>query len=999
MKNLLLFLLLCNNNLFAATFYVSATGNDSQNGLSINTPWRSISKLNQGNFNVGDIILFKRGDIFRGALDVPKSGCQFGAYGVGANPVISGAVALSNWTLHNGNIYKANLAGAKIPSHLYLNNKLMTIARFPNTGWLKNGTSNDKKTLNSSVLASLGKPSNYWNGASVHVRSFSWLFDNRIVNSSNGGTIIMNNDLSETASNIVNPGWGFYLDNKLSELDAPGEWFFDPTTKVVYFYAPNGASPSTQLVEVSVEDFGIKIFFQNNTKIENLSITMTKDQGIQPWLSDGVTINNCVIENIGSVGIQQPWNCKDLKITNNIIRNCLNYGIFWNEDGGFDNGANLIQGNKISSIGMVAGYGGSGVVQYCGVRTRGRNTNFIKNTIDSAGYVCMLSEGSNSIIEKNVFKNSQLLLDDGGALFINSSNNTIRNNFFLNSFGNRDESSGLFNGSSFRIMGMGIFSQPGFSGSIIENNVFANNRDYGLYLDNHANATVKNNLMFNNKVQMSLTNNGGTKGNITGNTLYSLLPTQIALKMENAPLDYANVFNNAFYGNAYNASNLINANNTNYTFSAWRSAFPTADAAAATSTVNFTYVDSLTAISRHLFLTNPSDVAINVSLGSKTYRQLNGTYVCGNTVTVAPWSAKLLLMDDESEVPIYTTATALAVTLPNVDACKWYNVKVLNQNLVSVSPNGSNLGTVTVNTYLNPSNPVVLGSRSLGRNWVVTATTAPSTSIKTRLFFTLAEFNALKTLDATINTVNDLKVIKYSGANEDNIFTNNSGAPATSILGTTFMAYQNGFYAEFEANGLSEFWIVSKITGPLPITLTNFTATPQQNYIRLNWQTSQEKNSSRFEIERKIDDINFSKIETVDASKNTTSLQTYSFIDKDIAGINGNIYYRLKMVDNDGSFEYSETKAVKLDFISPLEVKIYPNPAVNTLTIELIKEQSGSINYVISNSIGAVELKGKYEHSNVKSHQGFDISSLTTGIYFIKIVGIDFQKTLKFIKL
>ena len=53
------------------------------------------------------------------------------------------------------------------------------------------------------------------------------------------------------------------------------------------------------------------------------------------------------------------------------------------------------------------------------------------------------------LIEKNVFNHSQLLLDDGGALYINANNQTIRNNFFLNSFGNRDFSSGLYNGSNF----------------------------------------------------------------------------------------------------------------------------------------------------------------------------------------------------------------------------------------------------------------------------------------------------------------------------------------------------------------------------------------------------------------------------------------------------------------------------------------------------------------------------------------------------------------------
>lgn len=156
---------------------------------------------------------------------------------------------------------------------------------------------------------------------------------------------------------------------------------------------------------------------------------MTTDIGVQPWLSDGVTIDNCIIEKVPS-GIHQSWNCQNLKITNNKIRDCYDYGIFWNEAGDFDNGNDLIQGNQIQRIGMVPGYGGDGVVHYIGVRILGQNMNFIKNTIDSTGYVCMLSEANNTLIEKNVFNHSQLLLDDGGALYINANNQTIRNNFF-----------------------------------------------------------------------------------------------------------------------------------------------------------------------------------------------------------------------------------------------------------------------------------------------------------------------------------------------------------------------------------------------------------------------------------------------------------------------------------------------------------------------------------------------------------------------------------------
>ncbi len=61
---------------WAATYYVDATnGNDSNNGTSESTPWKTISKVSASRFNPGDQILFKRGQIWRGQLIPPSSGC------------------------------------------------------------------------------------------------------------------------------------------------------------------------------------------------------------------------------------------------------------------------------------------------------------------------------------------------------------------------------------------------------------------------------------------------------------------------------------------------------------------------------------------------------------------------------------------------------------------------------------------------------------------------------------------------------------------------------------------------------------------------------------------------------------------------------------------------------------------------------------------------------------------------------------------------------------
>jgi hypothetical protein len=101
------------SSVFAATFHVDAVnGNDSSNGLSETTAWKTIAKVNASRFNPGDQILLKRGETWRETLIVSSSGSAgnpitFGAYGSGEKPVITGADVISGWSLEFGNVYSS----------------------------------------------------------------------------------------------------------------------------------------------------------------------------------------------------------------------------------------------------------------------------------------------------------------------------------------------------------------------------------------------------------------------------------------------------------------------------------------------------------------------------------------------------------------------------------------------------------------------------------------------------------------------------------------------------------------------------------------------------------------------------------------------------------------------------------------------------------------------------------------------------------------------------
>lgn len=114
----------------------------------------------------------------------------------------------------------------------------------------------------------------------------------------------------------------------------------------------------------------------------------------------------------------------------------------------------------------------------------------------------------------------------------------------------------------------------------------------------------------------------------------------------------------------------------------------------------------------------------------------------------------------------------------------------------------------------------------------------------------------------------------------------------------------------------------------LPVTLTSFSAKPEAERVVLNWTTETEQNVDRFEVERSKDGVDFEYVTTVEANGNTTSLSMYGAHDNNpLAGYS---YYRLKAVDINGEFDYSDLRRVEF---RPASAEVYPNPARGQVTI------------------------------------------------------------------
>ncbi|MEO8116466.1 MAG: T9SS type A sorting domain-containing protein, partial [Bacteroidota bacterium] len=184
------------------------------------------------------------------------------------------------------------------------------------------------------------------------------------------------------------------------------------------------------------------------------------------------------------------------------------------------------------------------------------------------------------------------------------------------------------------------------------------------------------------------------------------------------------------------------------------------------------------------------------------------------------------------------------------------------------------------------------------------------------------------------------------------------------------------------------------ITGILPVTWLSFTAEKSgANTVLLNWSTANELNNDHFEVERSNDGTNFAMITNIKAGSNPNQVQQYAYTDK--AALQGDNYYRVKQVDLDGRFTYTDIKKVTLDGASTF-FSIRPNPVVDKATLVA----STRLNNV---RISMVSTTGKtvYTTSQILVNAGdvltIPVSNLAKGVYIIKITSDEGNKTEKLV--
>ena len=165
----------------------------------------------------------------------------------------------------------------------------------------------------------------------------------------------------------------------------------------------------------------------------------------------------------------------------------------------------------------------------------------------------------------------------------------------------------------------------------------------------------------------------------------------------------------------------------------------------------------------------------------------------------------------------------------------------------------------------------------------------------------------------------------------------------------------------------------------LPLKLLSFTATLINDKVNLNWATTNEVSTNSFIVETSVDGTNWSDIAT-EAAKNNKSTNQYSL--SDILPQDGTNYYRLKMVDADGSFTYSQVQSVQL--ISKIEIfSLAPNPAESQTTL-LFDNDIKQASVTVFNILGRVVATKQVNLQGNKSCQ-IETALLPSGVYIIRV--------------
>ncbi len=352
-------------------------------------------------------------------------------------------------------------------------------------------------------------------------------------------------------------------------------------------------------------------------------------------------------------------------------------------------------------------------------------------------------------------------------------------------------------------------------------------------------------------------------------------------------------------------------------------------------------------------------------------------------------NGNLLASDNAADT---RTASSGPVTFSN--GCN--NIAVLNP--VGEAPAS---GPVTAKVYTK-STALTAGSQSFVRRYynIAPAANENTATGKITLFYSQSDFNdfnekrgsypAFPTGPADGTGIANLRITQQHGTSSTGDFGSYTGwsgsGPATVLINPAdddivWNSVEKRWEVSFSVTGFSGFFAHSSLTdSPLPVNLVSLAVKRAEGNALLQWKTTNEVNISYFGVERSVDAKSFQQIGQVRAAGSGAREISYSFTDMQFSGLTPVVYYRLRSVDQDGSFSHSRLVSLNAR-TNDSAGYIYPNPVKSGEKVSI------AANSLIT-SLSVTDITGRTVHvvvnKNKKSEAELDLKNISPGLYLIK---------------
>lgn len=383
-----------------------------------------------------------------------------------------------------------------------------------------------------------------------------------------------------------------------------------------------------------------------------------------------------------------------------------------------------------------------------------------------------------------------------------------------------------------------------------------------------------------------------------------------------------------------------------------------------------------------LTITNPS---MTIARTSGYINSENGCGTCNVWSSAVTWSIGTAI--GTRTVPFGTSATYLPVTFNKTNAVN-SNITVstrsataANNTPIPSTVTAMNVPAMSVSQTNDGTNTVI------DRWWYITPSTTSSTPVQLDLNFTYGGGENTCTGCPQSGNFGAQYWVEYSATNKGWL---NCSAPSwtCSTLGTwpgVTAGTQNatsttGAVNLPEGGNPTSYWVLSCSAKPLPIELTNFNAICQNNGTALlKWTTASEVNALKFEVQKSNNGIDFTTIGFVNAQYPLGGSYSYTDDTKN----SGIAYYRLKMIDKDGSFKFS--KIVDTDFNKCNNIRTQIYAYGTNVVVQLQTEQAQKMKVLIYDAIGRVIVDKDIDVQEGYNSFQFPMN-VANSIYFVKLV-------------